>query len=299
MSHSNKHEPLPALPGQDDFAPVECVTGSTDAPVLFLCDHASNALPPRYGTLGLPPEQLDRHIGWDIGAADVTRALAARFNAPALLTRFSRLLIDPNRGADDPTLVMRLSDGAIIPGNLTADRQEIDHRRAAYWQPYRDAVRSTIDGMMARNIIPAIISIHSFTDVWRGNKRPWQIGLLWDSDWRLPMRLYQALQRDAGLQTGDNEPYDGALTGDTLYEHGTLRGLPHVLIEVRQDLIATPATAHVWAERIAGPLAEALDADGMDKVHYFTSRAGRGNRPRLADRETGTGQHPIPVRLKA
>ena len=117
------------------FAPVETIEGALDGGLIVLCDHASNALPPEYGSLGLPPEQFERHIAYDIGAAAVTRALAARFRAPAVLTRFSRLLIDPNRGADDPTLVMKLSDGAIVPGNLHADGAEVARRVERFWRP--------------------------------------------------------------------------------------------------------------------------------------------------------------------
>jgi len=263
--------------------PPEFIPGDEASGVLFLCDHASNELPPEYGTLDLPPEQLQRHIGWDIGAADVTRALARRFNAPAFLTRFSRLLIDPNRGADDPTLVMRISDGAIIPGNRYAGAEEIKHRRQRFWQPYRDAVRQNLDTMLQRKIVPAIVSIHSFTHHWRGGTRPWQIGLLWDSDPRLASRFFRALQIDPELTVGDNEPYDGALVGDTLNEHGTNRGLPHVLIEFRQDLIADNIGASNWAHRIAAPLAEALQDDDIRQIQYFASRAGTGRRYTLHD----------------
>ena len=154
---------------------VEIVTGAQSAPTLFICDHASNALPPAYGTLGLPAEQFARHIAWDIGAADVTRALAARFDAPAVLSRYSRLLIDPNRGADDPTLVMRISDGALIPGNASIDDTEIRKRTEAYWRPYREAIAAQIDAMTR---VPVIVSIHSFTPVWRGVPRPCHV-LAW------------------------------------------------------------------------------------------------------------------------
>lgn len=242
-----------------------------DAGVVFLCDHASSALPPSYGSLGLNPDQLRRHIAYDIGAANVTRALATHFKAPAVLTTFSRLLIDPNRGADDPTLVMRLSDGAIIPANARIDEAEIEHRRRSYWQPYRDKVRALHDAMSAHGPVPALVSLHSFTPSWKGVERPWQIGILWDKDPRLAVPLLKSLQAD-GLCVGDNEPYDGALEGDTLYQHGTQRGLAHVLIEVRQDLIATQAQAHDWAARLAPALAAALAGPDVHKQIYFGSR---------------------------
>ena len=272
---------LIAEPHIASFESVEHLAGNPACPLLFLCDHASNALPPEYGTLGLPAAELKRHIAWDIGAADVTRSLAAHFAAPASLTAFSRLLIDPNRGGHDPTLVMPLSHGAIIPGNRHLDVAEIGNRRSRFWKPYRDAVSQHIDRTLASGIVPAIVSIHSFTHIWRGRMRPWQIGLLWDSDPRLAKLLYEELTRDGELRVGDNEPYDGALTGDTMYEHGTCRGLAHVLIEVRQDLIDSPGGGAEWAGRLAGPLASALAGDDIHVVRHFPSRAGSGNRQSL------------------
>ncbi|MDF2116550.1 N-formylglutamate amidohydrolase [Roseiarcaceae bacterium H3SJ34-1] len=269
-------------PDCDNFKPVELLAGKPDAPALFLCDHASNALPKAYGSLGLPPEQFARHIAWDIGAADVTRALAAMFEAPAILSRFSRLLIDPNRGADDPTLVMRISDGALIPANAHIDDQEIARRTDLYWRPYREAVASELDRMTAHGTPPAIVSIHSFTPIWRGTPRPWQIGLLWDGDARLAQALMSELEAQPDLTIGDNEPYDGALEGDTLYDLGTLRGIPHILVEVRQDLIATQAGAQAWAGRIALALRPALARADVRMIERHPSHArSQGGRPAL------------------
>ena len=264
------------------FSPVETIAGPLDAGVLLVCDHASNALPPEYGSLGLPPEDFQRHIAYDIGSADVTRELARLFNAPAVLTCFSRLLIDANRGGDDPTLVMRISDGSLIPGNARVDDAEIEHRRVRFWQAYRDAVRAHVDAMSAAGPLPAIVSLHSFTPVWRGLARPWKIGLLWDNDGRLAQALLEELEAAGHSGIGDNEPYDGALVGDTMYEHGTARGLAHVLIELRQDLIASPQGARDWAGQIAPALAKALSRPEMHQVEAHGSRAGTGQRPRLA-----------------
>jgi predicted N-formylglutamate amidohydrolase len=269
-------------PDHDDFTPVEVLAGKPDAPALFLCDHASNAVPKPYGSLGLPPEQFARHIAWDIGAADVTRALASAFEAPAVLSCFSRLLIDPNRGADDPTLVMRISDGALIPNNAHIDDKEIARRTDLYWRPYREAVAAQLDRMTVRGTPPAIVSIHSFTPIWRGAPRPWQIGLLWDGDARLAQALLSEFEAQPDLTIGDNEPYDGALEGDTLYDLGTLRGIPHILIEVRQDLIATPAGAQAWASRIALALKPALACAGVRMIERHPSYArSQGGRPVL------------------
>ena len=254
--------------------PVEVIEGSDACGVLLLCDHASNALPPAYGTLGLPRSQLERHIGYDIGAAAVTRRLAARFGAPALLTTFSRLLIDPNRGADDPTLVMRLSDGAIVPGNARIDDAEIEHRLRTYWRPYRNAVSATIDQMSRLGSTPVVVSIHSFTQAWKGVPRPWEIGILWDTDPRFAVPLTDAL-RDAGFVVGDNEPYDGALRGDTLDEEVTRRGIAGLLIEVRQDLIGDPGAAAAMGDRLADVLAPVVAQPVLHKPALIRSRTGR------------------------
>ncbi len=253
---------------------VEIIPGAADAGALFICDHASNAVPPELGDLGLPATQFARHIAFDIGAADLTRSLAAAFGAPAVLSRFSRLVIDPNRGADDPTLVMRLSDGAIIPGNACADAAEIERRRLLYWRPYRAAVAALIAEMTAARPIPAIISMHSFTPVWKTCPRPWDIAVLWDEDSRIAAPLMASLRAD-GFVVGDNEPYDGALEGDTLYDLATIPGLAHVLIEARQDLVATPAAASAFAARVAHALRPVLAMQEAHIIRPHGSRAGR------------------------
>lgn len=253
---------------------VEAIEGAEDCGLLLLCDHASNALPAQYGTLGLPRTQLERHIGYDIGAAHVTRKLAARFAAPALLTTYSRLLIDPNRGADDPTLVMRLSDGAVVPGNATIDDAEIGHRLRTYWMPYRCAVAAAIERMSATGLVPAVLSIHSFTEAWKGARRPWEIGVLWDNDPRFATPLIAGL-REAGFVVGDNEPYDGALQGDTLDDLVTSRGLAGLLVEVRQDLIRDAAMAHAMGDRLADVLAPILAEDALHQLAFMPSRTGR------------------------
>ncbi len=261
-----------------DFPPVERIEGPLDAGVAILCDHASNALPPAYGALGLPPEAFARHIAYDIGAAWLARRLAELLGAPAILSTFSRLLIDPNRGADDPTLVMRLSDGEIVPGNARLHRAEIARRRELYWRPYRDACIDLVEKMSAAGCEPAVLSIHSFTPFWRGRKRPWKVGVLWDMDPRLPKPLLAALAQEPDLQpaseaVGDNEPYDGALAGDTIDAVATRRGLANALIEVRQDLIATRDDAEAWAARLARLVAPILASPHLHERRDFGSRA--------------------------
>ena len=272
------------LEAAGDIEPVERIDGRLDAGVLVICDHARNTLPPQYGTLGLPREALERHIAYDIGGAWLARRLAARLDCPAVLSTFSRLLIDPNRGADDPTLVMRYSDGAIVPGNARADEAEIDRRIRLYWQPYRDAVQAQTEAMLASGTAPAVIAVHTFTPVWRGVPRPWKVGLLWDADPRLPSALISALAEDglAPHEIGDNEPYDGGLQGDTIDAVATARGLSNVLIEVRQDLVATQREAESWADRLAGMIARALADPGVREPRNYGSRivAGAHHRDR-------------------
>jgi predicted N-formylglutamate amidohydrolase len=266
------------------FAAFEAMPGPLDSGALIICDHASNTIPSGYGTLGLPPEALDRHIAFDIGAAEVARVLAAQLGAPAVLSTYSRLVIDPNRGLDDPTLVMRYSDGAIVPGNAYIDAAEIGRRGARFWAPYRQEVAATVDAMMATGEPPALISIHSFTPVMRSLARPWKIGLLWDRDGRITKPLIEALIAEPDLradEVGDNEPYDGALAGDTIDEIATSRGLANVLIEIRQDLITEKNHAAAWAERIGRVLAPII-ADPQSRAP-----ADFGSRARMATHRRG------------
>lgn len=264
--------PCETSAGPASFEPVETIAGAHDCGVLFLCDHASPALPAEYGDLGLREGEFERHIAYDIGAAPLTRALARHFGAPALLTTFSRLLIDPNRGADDPTLVMRVSDRTIVPGNAQIDAAEIEKRRRRFWQPYRDSVARTIEAMLASGVAPAIVSIHSFTPFWKGVARPWQVAVLWDNDPRMAAPFIKALRAE-GLTIGDNEPYDGALEGDTLYEQATRRGLAHILIEMRQDLVAGAGEVAAWAERLARHLGPVLTEPATHMIRHHASRA--------------------------
>jgi predicted N-formylglutamate amidohydrolase len=234
------------------------------AGLIFVCDHASNALPQAYGDLGLSHALLETHIAYDIGAATVTRALADAYGAPAILARWSRLLIDLNRGADDPTIVMKLSDGSIIPGNRDA---QVTQRIAEFHAPYHAAIEAEIARQRAAAAIPALISMHSFTPTWKNFSRPWEIGILWDRDGRLAKPLLEGLAR-AGFTVGDNEPYRGELENDCMYAHGTMHGLPHVLIEMRQDLVATEKQARAMAARIKPILDEALAQMGKPEIRF-------------------------------
>jgi predicted N-formylglutamate amidohydrolase len=257
--------------------------GSLTSGILLLCDHAGNAFPDGYGTLGLPHEQLERHIAYDPGAAAITRRMSEILGAPAVMTRYSRLLIDPNRGEDDPTLIMRLSDGAIVPGNANITEAEANRRLNLYYRPYHIAVDEMIDAMIAAGKPPVIFSIHSFTENWRGWLRPWHAGVLWDRDPRLAVPLIEALRADKeNYVVGDNEPYMGALRGDCIYKHATVRGLASALIEVRQDLIGHAEGANHWGEKLAailsGILAKRNGDATLHTIRYYGSRTDRNGR---------------------
>ncbi|MGB0498703.1 MAG: N-formylglutamate amidohydrolase, partial [Rubricella sp.] len=224
---------MDAMPHSDS---VERIAGEAGSRLILLCDHATNAVPAEFGgSLGLPQEDMDRHIAYDVGARGVTLRLAERLGAVALLTRYSRLVIDPNRGPDDPTLVRRIYDRSIIPGNRHAGVEEVARRRARYYDPYNAAIATEIEATLARGQVPVIVSIHSFTPQFKGRPpRPWHVGILWDEvDGRLALPLMSALRAEGDLCVGDNEPYTGKYEGDTLDRHAFRRGLPAVLIELR------------------------------------------------------------------
>jgi predicted N-formylglutamate amidohydrolase len=242
-----------------DPAPFSLCRANGAAPVLLTCDHASNAVPAALAGLGLPQAELARHIGWDIGAGAVTRLLADRLDAPAILAGYSRLVIDCNRDPDDPTSIPETSDGTAVPGNRALMPAACAARRAAIFAPYHAAIAEWIETQLARGIVPAILSIHSFTPVFAGKARPWHVGVLWDRDPRIPVPLLAALRADTSHAVGDNEPYSARVpAGYTVRHHAVARGLPHVAVELRQDLVADDAGAARWAAILAAALAPIL-----------------------------------------
>lgn len=227
---------------------------------LVTCDHASNRVPAEVGggCLGLPPEDMARHIAWDPGAAGVAEALGAALDSPVICADFSRLVIDPNRGEDDPTLVMRLYDGSVIPGNRHVDAAEVERRMQMLYRPYHAALAA----LAARRADTVILAVHSFTPCLRGRgPRPWHVGVLHSHhDSRLSRPLIARLRAEPDLCVGDNQPYNGHLPGDAIDRHALQPGRHNTLIELRNDLIATPAAQQAWAARLAPILAEVLGA---------------------------------------
>ncbi len=274
MPDAARRETAPLL-APDLTASYEIIRGRSDAGLILICDHAVNAIPAAYGTLGLAQKELERHIAYDIGALAVTRAVAQALGVPAIFTRFSRLLIDPNRGLDDPTLIMRISDGAVVPGNRQLDEAERAERVRIYYEPYHLAIDQMIEACTAAGVPPVLLSIHSFTETWKGVPRPWDAAILWDRDHRFAVPLLEALRSERGLLVGENEPYDGKLAGDCMWQHGTRRGLAHTIIEVRQDLVRSAEGQKAWAQRIAAAAKVILGRtdlrDGLHSVHYFGS----------------------------
>ena len=221
---------------------------------LITCDHAANTVPMELvpgGSLGIAAEDMERHIAYDVGALGVARHLAALLDSPMIRTDFSRLVIDPNRGADDPTLVMKIYDGTIIPANRHADEAEVQRRIDLCHRPYHDAY-----GELAARPGTVICAVHSFTPQFKGRSwRPWQVAALWSGDDRIARPLIEML-RCQDLTVGDNEPYAGHLSGDSIDRHAIRHGRPNVLVEVRNDLIRDEAGQLEWAERLA-PVLEA------------------------------------------
>lgn len=235
-----------------------------DRPARFLitCDHAANTVPEfvNGGTLGLAEADMTRHIAYDVGAAGLTRELARQLDAPAILSNFSRLVIDPNRGEDDPTLLMKLYDGTIIPGNRPAGEAELQTRLNRCYRPYHTALAE----LAARRPDTVIISVHSFTPQLQGRPpRPWHVGVLHAADTRLTDPLVDHLRAEQDLCIGVNEPYGGHLPGDAIARHAIAYQRPNALLELRNDLIRDTVDQQAWGQRLAPILERAAATAGV------------------------------------
>lgn len=237
--------------------PFKVLNPAADAPILLVCDHASRRIPEALGDFGLDPVALACHLAWDIGAGPLTEQLAGALGVTAVLAGYSRLVVDCNRQLLDPQAFLEYGDGLVIPGNRGLSPAERDARADAFYWPYHRAITEQIERLQAAGAEPAVLAIHSFTPVLNGVSRPWQIGILWDKDPRVADVLIRGL-RDAGYHVGDNEPYSGRAPQDyTIDNHAEAAGLPHVGIEVRQDMIADPDGVDAIAARLK-PLFERL-----------------------------------------
>ncbi len=250
----------------DEPATVEIINPEASAPLLLVCDHASNFIPRALANLGLDETHLWWHIAYDIGVAEVTRQLGRRLGATAILCGFSRLVIDPNRGPDTPSSIPDSVDGVVVPGNRDLGGVERQERIEAFFKPYHQAIEGRLRILTARGPAPAVVSLHSFTPVMDGFERPWQVAALWDRDPRLPLPFLTTL-RSLGFTVGDNEPYSGRdFHGYTMQRHADAQGLANLLIEIRQDLIDTADGVGEWSEILASALRDVLANPGIHEV---------------------------------
>jgi len=250
---------------------------------IVLCDHASNHVPPQFGTLGLGREDLLRHIAWDPGALGVAQVLARLLDAPLVESRISRLVADCNRPLDAPDLVPETSETTEIPGNRALGASQRAERIALTHRPYHEAIEQLAVERLAKGLGCAMVAIHSFTPVYKGVSRPWEIGIIHDADERLSAPLIAALAAAGDIVVGDNEPYSPAdRVYYTLECHARSRGLACVMIEIRNDEIAKQAEQHRWAEMLAGVLSaiDAPTAVGAERPRRAESLSHAGERRR-------------------
>jgi predicted N-formylglutamate amidohydrolase len=239
-------------------------------PVLLGCDHASAHIPHELKNLGVAEDQLAEHIAWDIGAGAVAVELGALLKVPVVLGAHSRLVVDCNRNLDDPTAFPAESDGISVPGNQLIETDEREARANAFYWPYHHAVRDALRNLEQLATAPALLAIHSFTPQMNGSLRPWQLGALWDKDDRIALPFIKHFSETTDVVVGNNEPYSGRHPADfTLDHHAEAEGLPHLGIEIRQDLIDTDAGAKHWAAILAAALKPILEHGAL-----FTHRAG-------------------------
>ena len=245
----------------DEPNPVTLENESGDSVFFLTCEHAGRAFPRRLGRLGLPEAETLRHIAWDIGIGAVGRELSLLLNAAVILQTYSRLVIDCNRDPKVPSSIPEISEATEIPGNRSLNEAERAARVDAIFRPYHNAIAAALDRRAAADRASVLVALHSFTPVFKGVSRPWHVAVLFNRDPRLAHALAELLRADGSLMVGENEPYRVSdLTDYTVPVHGERRGLPHVEIEIRQDLITDPSGQREWAERLARLLPAAYAA---------------------------------------
>jgi predicted N-formylglutamate amidohydrolase len=250
-----------------DVPPVREENAAGRSPFLLTCDHYGRLVPRALGDLGLPPDEWERHIAWDVGIAGVAERLSQALDAHLVAQRYSRLVIDCNRPPEAPSSIPLISEATTIPGNDGLTRQQAEARRQSIFEPYHRRIAAIIDARLRQGVPTVLVSLHSFTPVYAGIARPWHIGTLYQHDRKLPPLVLQGLRTEPGLVVGDNEPYAVSDATDyTIPVHGEARGLMNTGIEIRQDLIADESGQAQWADRLArvfGEIETALKARGL------------------------------------
>jgi predicted N-formylglutamate amidohydrolase len=265
----------PPLLAPDEPAPgeifnAELLDRADGPPTLFICDHAGRRVPRALGDLGVDATAFERHIAWDIGAADAARHLARTFGAPLILATYSRLVLDPNRYLDDPSLIPEISDGTPVPANAGLSAEDRAARIAALHAPYHAMIEDAVRRLCRNGAVPAVISVHTCTPVFKGFARPWHIGVLWNRDGRIAEPLIKALGARDDLVVGDNQPYSGRDgQGYSVKQHAERQGYPAVALEIRQDLVDTHHGAAHWAGIIAEALRPILADPALRAVRHF------------------------------
>jgi len=258
--------PHPRLIGEGQLPPVIHSNASGRSPFLLTADHYGRLIPPALGDLGLPEQEMTRHIAWDVGIAGVAERLATLLDAVLVAQRYSRLVIDCNRPPGAASSIPILSEETTIPGNEGLSRDAAETRRREIFDPYHQCIDAVISQRLQAHRPTVLVALHSFTPVYAGIARPWHIGALYHRDRILPPLLIKALRAEPNLVVGDNEPYAASdLTDYTIPVHGEARGLINTGIEIRQDLIEDDAGQQQWAERLArafGAIEVTLRVDG-------------------------------------
>jgi predicted N-formylglutamate amidohydrolase len=245
--------------GHDEPPPVCVYNAHGQSPFLLLGDHAGNALPSSLGNLGVASENLERHIAWDIGVAELGQRLADSLNSVFIHQPYSRLLVDCNRDPASPSSILEISDGTVIPGNRGLEPRQAERRVAEVHTPYHAAIAAELDRRGRARIGSILISLHSFTPSMDGVTRPWEVGVLHDGgDASFAKLVLSALQVGSSLSVGDNAPYHMDSTDYTIPFHAYPRGLPYAELEIRQDLLGHHDAIRGWCSIISRSLLDAL-----------------------------------------
>ncbi|MEO8903709.1 MAG: N-formylglutamate amidohydrolase [Polyangiaceae bacterium] len=256
-------DPEASLLAPDEPAAFEALEGDGHSPFVITCDHAGRRIPRALADLGLPEAELTRHIAWDLGAFQVARELARALGAFVITQTYSRLVIDCNRHPDVPSSIPLISEDTEVPGNQALPAVAVQRRVRDVFAPYHERIVRELDRRRAANQPTVLIAMHSFTPVFKGVPRPWHVGMLYNRDTRLAHALLERLRTDPVLVVGDNEPYSVSDSTDYgIPVYGERRGIPHIELEIRQDLLLEEAGQQAWAKRFAELLPTACASFG-------------------------------------